>query len=202
VSFGYPACPNLADQRKLFALLRRGDRRAADRGGHDDPEASVSALVLHHAQAEYFSVGPEARSPGIPSDGRPQDREVFPVPVPIRARARSRIRSSRQGSAFCSASSGRSVRMNRFLRPSRPRDRRPARDLQERIDPLRRLDQPVEIAHRPQGHLEDEHILPVRSHRGILVPAGGKCRDSYTPARRSSRSLRRPRSRLRGACGT
>ncbi len=24
-----------------------------------DPEASVSALVLHHPQAEYFSVGPE-----------------------------------------------------------------------------------------------------------------------------------------------
>ena len=24
-----------------------------------DPEASVSALVLHHSQAEYFSVGPD-----------------------------------------------------------------------------------------------------------------------------------------------
>jgi 5-methyltetrahydrofolate--homocysteine methyltransferase len=61
VSFGYPACPNLADQRKLFALLRPEEIGVQlTEGDMMDPEASVSALVFHHSQAEYFSVGPEA----------------------------------------------------------------------------------------------------------------------------------------------
>jgi 5-methyltetrahydrofolate--homocysteine methyltransferase len=60
VSFGYPACPNLADQRKLFALLKPEEIGVQlTEGDMMDPEASVSALVLHHSQAEYFSVGPE-----------------------------------------------------------------------------------------------------------------------------------------------
>ncbi len=38
VSFGYPACPNLADQRILFDLLQPGaDRPRPDRGLHDGP---------------------------------------------------------------------------------------------------------------------------------------------------------------------
>ena len=55
VSFGYPACPNLADQRKLFALLRPEDIgiELTD-GDMMDPEASVSALVFHHPEAKYF----------------------------------------------------------------------------------------------------------------------------------------------------
>jgi 5-methyltetrahydrofolate--homocysteine methyltransferase len=61
VSFGYPACPNLADQRKLFGLLKPEEIGVQlTEGDMMDPEASVSALVFHHTQAEYFSVGPEA----------------------------------------------------------------------------------------------------------------------------------------------
>jgi 5-methyltetrahydrofolate--homocysteine methyltransferase len=61
VSFGYPACPNLADQRKLFALLKPEEIGVQlTEGDMMDPEASVSALVLHHSQAEYFSVGTES----------------------------------------------------------------------------------------------------------------------------------------------
>ncbi len=57
-SFGYPACPDLEDQRLLFDLLRPeqiGVRLTE--GLMMDPEASVSALVLHHPEAVYFSVG-------------------------------------------------------------------------------------------------------------------------------------------------
>ncbi|OGR47586.1 MAG: methionine synthase [Elusimicrobia bacterium GWA2_66_18] len=59
VSFGYPACPNLEDQTKLFALLEP-EKHAGVRlteGFMMEPEASVSALVFHHPQARYFSVG-------------------------------------------------------------------------------------------------------------------------------------------------
>jgi 5-methyltetrahydrofolate--homocysteine methyltransferase len=56
VSFGYPACPNLADQEKLFRLLEPEEIGVRLTEGHMmDPEASVSALVFHHAQAEYFN---------------------------------------------------------------------------------------------------------------------------------------------------
>jgi 5-methyltetrahydrofolate--homocysteine methyltransferase len=55
VSFGYPACPNLADQRKLFALIRPQDIGVElTDGDMMDPEASVSALVFHHPEAKYF----------------------------------------------------------------------------------------------------------------------------------------------------
>ncbi|MBI5202191.1 MAG: dihydropteroate synthase, partial [Elusimicrobia bacterium] len=58
VSFGYPACPNLQDQEKLFALLDPS-RIGVDltEGWMMEPEASVSALVFHHPEARYFSVG-------------------------------------------------------------------------------------------------------------------------------------------------
>ncbi len=56
VSFGYPACPNLADQEKLFKLLKPEEIGVKLTEGHMmDPEASVSALVFHHPQAEYFN---------------------------------------------------------------------------------------------------------------------------------------------------
>ena len=56
-SFGYPACPDLADQATLFRLLD-GRRIGVEltEGFMMDPEASVSALVLHHPQARYFAV--------------------------------------------------------------------------------------------------------------------------------------------------
>jgi 5-methyltetrahydrofolate--homocysteine methyltransferase len=55
VSFGYPACPNLADQRTLFDLLDPAQiGLALTEGFMMDPEASVSALVFHHPEAKYF----------------------------------------------------------------------------------------------------------------------------------------------------
>ncbi|WP_342507201.1 methionine synthase [Sporosarcina sp. FSL K6-2383] len=56
-SFGYPACPNLDDQAKLFKLLK-----PEDIGVHlteefmMEPEASVSAIVFAHPDARYFNV--------------------------------------------------------------------------------------------------------------------------------------------------
>jgi cobalamin-dependent methionine synthase I len=56
-SFGYPACPNLADQRMLLDLLR-ADEIGITLTEEDqlDPEQSTSAIVVHHPQAKYFSV--------------------------------------------------------------------------------------------------------------------------------------------------
>ncbi len=57
-SFGYPACPRLDDQAMLFDLLNPGEIQVQlTEGFMMDPEASVSALVFHHPQASYFSVG-------------------------------------------------------------------------------------------------------------------------------------------------
>jgi len=56
-SFGYPACPDLKDQDKLFSLLQPKEMGVQLTEGHMmDPEASVSAMVFHHPQAEYFGV--------------------------------------------------------------------------------------------------------------------------------------------------
>ncbi|TRY37265.1 methionine synthase [Geobacillus sp. LEMMJ02] len=56
-SFGYPACPNLEDQEKLFRLLHPEDVgiRLTD-GYMMEPEASVSAIVFAHPEARYFNV--------------------------------------------------------------------------------------------------------------------------------------------------
>jgi len=55
VSFGYPACPELADQATLWRLLRPEEIGIAlTEGFMMDPEASVSALVFHHPAAKYF----------------------------------------------------------------------------------------------------------------------------------------------------
>ena len=56
-SFGYPACPNVADQRSLLDLLQ-ADRIGVELGEEDQlwPEQSTSAIVLHHPQARYFNV--------------------------------------------------------------------------------------------------------------------------------------------------
>ena len=55
-SFGYPACPELADQATFFGLLD-GRKIGVEltEGFMMDPEASVSALVVHHPQARYFA---------------------------------------------------------------------------------------------------------------------------------------------------
>jgi 5-methyltetrahydrofolate--homocysteine methyltransferase len=56
-SFGYPACPNLADQRQLLRLLS-ADAIGVSLTEEDqlDPEQSTSAIVVTHPQAKYFSV--------------------------------------------------------------------------------------------------------------------------------------------------
>ena len=56
-SFGYPACPNLADQHRLLELLG-ADRIGVTMSDQDQlhPEQSTSAIVVHHPQAKYFSV--------------------------------------------------------------------------------------------------------------------------------------------------
>ncbi|CAK0763743.1 AdoMet activation domain-containing protein [Gammaproteobacteria bacterium] len=56
-SFGYPACPNLADQDKILELLEA--RRIGVVLGESDqlwPEESTSAIVVHHPVAKYFGV--------------------------------------------------------------------------------------------------------------------------------------------------
>lgn len=55
-SFGYPACPNLADQDKILELLD-AQRIGVTLGDEDQlwPEESTSAIVVHHPQARYFS---------------------------------------------------------------------------------------------------------------------------------------------------
>jgi 5-methyltetrahydrofolate--homocysteine methyltransferase len=61
VSFGYPACPNLDDQEKLFRLLQPQDIGIQLTDGFMmDPEASVSAMVFAHPEARYFNAGPSA----------------------------------------------------------------------------------------------------------------------------------------------
>ncbi|HEY0826959.1 MAG TPA: methionine synthase [Bacilli bacterium] len=57
VSFGYPACPNLDDQELLFDLIKPQDIGVElTEGSMMEPEASVSAMVFAHPQAQYFNV--------------------------------------------------------------------------------------------------------------------------------------------------
>ncbi|MCP4591646.1 MAG: methionine synthase [bacterium] len=56
-SFGYPACPRLEDQVKLWPLLepeRIGVALTED--FHLEPEQTTTALVCHHPEARYFNV--------------------------------------------------------------------------------------------------------------------------------------------------
>jgi len=57
-AFGYPACPDHTEKRKLFDLL------AAEQEGIELtesfamlPAASVSGIYIHHPEARYFSIG-------------------------------------------------------------------------------------------------------------------------------------------------
>ena len=56
-SFGYPACPDMSDQDKLFRLLRP-ERIGCTltENWQIDPEQSTSALIVHHPEAKYFNV--------------------------------------------------------------------------------------------------------------------------------------------------
>jgi 5-methyltetrahydrofolate--homocysteine methyltransferase len=55
-SFGYPACPNLEDQTKLFALLHPEENVGVRLTSAFllEPEQSTSAIVVHHPAAKYF----------------------------------------------------------------------------------------------------------------------------------------------------
>jgi 5-methyltetrahydrofolate--homocysteine methyltransferase len=57
-SFGYPACPNLEDQTKIFELLHPEETIGVrlTEGYHLEPEQSTDALIVHHPQAKYFVV--------------------------------------------------------------------------------------------------------------------------------------------------
>jgi 5-methyltetrahydrofolate--homocysteine methyltransferase len=57
-SFGYPACPNLEDQTKLFQLLKPEENVGVrlTSGFLLEPEQSTSAIVVHHPGAKYFVV--------------------------------------------------------------------------------------------------------------------------------------------------
>ncbi|HEX3860430.1 MAG TPA: methionine synthase [Stellaceae bacterium] len=56
-SFGYPACPNLAEQKQLLELLNASEIGIGlSEEDMLDPEQSTSAIVVHHPQAKYFSV--------------------------------------------------------------------------------------------------------------------------------------------------
>jgi 5-methyltetrahydrofolate--homocysteine methyltransferase len=57
-SFGYPACPNLEDQTKLFTLLHPEENVGVrlTSGFLLEPEQSTSAIVVHHPNAKYFVV--------------------------------------------------------------------------------------------------------------------------------------------------
>jgi 5-methyltetrahydrofolate--homocysteine methyltransferase len=55
-SFGYPACPNVADSRQQ--LLWLGSERIGltmDESDQLEPEQSTTALVALHPKARYFS---------------------------------------------------------------------------------------------------------------------------------------------------
>lgn len=78
-SFGYPACPELEDQAKLFALMRPEQIGIQLTDGFMmDPEASTSAIVFHHPEARYFALKPGA-------DGDPNN----PTPAAGEAQATS-----------------------------------------------------------------------------------------------------------------
>jgi 5-methyltetrahydrofolate--homocysteine methyltransferase len=57
-SFGYPACPNLEDQKQIFDLLEP-DRIDVSLSEEFQlhPEQSTSAIIVHHPEAKYFSTG-------------------------------------------------------------------------------------------------------------------------------------------------
>ena len=56
-SFGYPACPNLEDQAKLWPLMEPGRINIElSEEFQLEPEQSTSAIIAHHPEARYFNV--------------------------------------------------------------------------------------------------------------------------------------------------
>jgi 5-methyltetrahydrofolate--homocysteine methyltransferase len=57
-SFGYPACPDLSDNRHIFALLKPEEFGVTldEMTWQMHPEESTTALVVYHNEAKYFAV--------------------------------------------------------------------------------------------------------------------------------------------------
>jgi 5-methyltetrahydrofolate--homocysteine methyltransferase len=57
-SFGYPACPDLADNKHIFTLLRPQEFGLSldETTWQMHPEESTTALVVYHKEAKYFVV--------------------------------------------------------------------------------------------------------------------------------------------------
>ncbi|HPF40541.1 MAG TPA: methionine synthase [Phycisphaerae bacterium] len=65
-SFGYPACPALEDQEKLWPLLEPGRIDIALSDEYQlEPEQSTSAIIAHHPEARYFSVRDRKADPDL-----------------------------------------------------------------------------------------------------------------------------------------
>ena len=58
-SWGYPACPDLADHRKVFDLLPAEQELAMQLTAAHQlvPEHSTAAIIVHHPAAKYYAVG-------------------------------------------------------------------------------------------------------------------------------------------------
>jgi 5-methyltetrahydrofolate--homocysteine methyltransferase len=58
-SWGYPACPDLADHQKVFALLPQVNELGMELSAAYQliPEQSTAAIVVHHPAAKYYAVG-------------------------------------------------------------------------------------------------------------------------------------------------
>ncbi|MBM3180012.1 MAG: methionine synthase [Chloroflexi bacterium] len=59
-SWGYPAIPDLEDHFKVFQLLPAVETElgmSLSTSGQLIPEQSTAAIIVHHAQAKYYSVG-------------------------------------------------------------------------------------------------------------------------------------------------
>jgi 5-methyltetrahydrofolate--homocysteine methyltransferase len=57
-SWGYPACPDLDEHTKLFAILPTDKIDVSLTEAFQlIPEQSTAAMVVHHPEAKYFSIG-------------------------------------------------------------------------------------------------------------------------------------------------
>jgi 5-methyltetrahydrofolate--homocysteine methyltransferase len=60
-SWGYPACPDLAEHEKLFQILPAEQIGVSLTSAYQlIPEQSTAAIVIHHPEARYFSIGSAA----------------------------------------------------------------------------------------------------------------------------------------------
>lgn len=56
-SFGYPACPDMSKQQKLWDLINPHDIGVQLTESYMmEPEASVSCIVFHHPEAKFFNI--------------------------------------------------------------------------------------------------------------------------------------------------